>query len=83
VDAPYTAWLGLLNWILKIIARFSLRNSICRHFNESEPLGLRLSWWLTLFFGGLYFQYKFNRINEQKRALQAFAERPVPAAETR
>jgi hypothetical protein len=32
-----------------------------------EPVGLSLSGVMTFFFGGLYFQYHLNRINEMKR----------------
>ena len=55
--------------ILRMMGRFSMRNSLIEHFNQREPIGLRLSWWMTLIFGGLYFQFHFNRINEMKRQL--------------
>ncbi len=63
-------WLGGSRWILWLIARFVMRSELLRHFNGPEPIGLRLSGFLTFFFGGLYFQYQFNRINEIKRSLR-------------
>jgi hypothetical protein len=38
-----------------------------QHFNGPEPIGLSLSGVMTFFFGMLYFQYHFTRINELKR----------------
>lgn len=62
--------LGLLALVLAIVARFVFRAELLRHFNAVEPIGLRLNGFLTLLFGGLYFQYHFNRINDVKRALR-------------
>ncbi|MCU1319851.1 MAG: hypothetical protein JWP98_1369 [Edaphobacter sp.] len=62
--------IGIASWILRLIARFTLRNTLEQHFNGPEPLGLRLSGVMTFFFGGLYFQYKLNQINEMKQALR-------------
>jgi len=61
---------GIGSWVLRLIARFTLRDTLERHFNGPEPLGLRLSAVMTFFFGGLYFQYKLNQINEMKQALR-------------
>jgi hypothetical protein len=47
-----------------------MRESIERHFNGPEPVGLRLSGVMTFFFGGLYFQYHFTRINAMKNAMR-------------
>jgi hypothetical protein len=66
-------WFGLTSFVVRIFARFSLRRSLCEHFNTTEPIGLRLSWWMTLLFGGLYFQYYFNKINEARRTMAAAA----------
>jgi hypothetical protein len=52
---------------VRILARFSMRASLEEHFNRAEPVGLSLSGVMTFFFGGLYFQYHLNRINELKR----------------
>lgn len=70
VEAGHSLFLTLLGIILFLLSRFVFRNELLRHFNGPEPIGLRLNWFLTLLFGGLYFQYHFNRINELKRALR-------------
>ena len=67
--------LGALGFILAIVARFVFRRELLEHFNAREGIGLRLSSFLTLLLGGLYFQYQFNKINELKRA----TNRSVPA----
>jgi hypothetical protein len=59
--------LGLVLWIVRLIARFTMRSDLEEHFNGPEPVGLQLSGVMTFFFGGLYFQYHLNRINEMKR----------------
>jgi hypothetical protein len=59
--------LGLVLWIVRLIARFTMRSDLEEHFNGPEPMGLQLSGVMTFFFGGLYFQYHLNRINEMKR----------------
>jgi hypothetical protein len=59
--------------VVRIAGHFSMRKSLLEHFNVTEPVGLRLRWLWTLIFGGLYFQYHFNRINEIKRARAALA----------
>jgi hypothetical protein len=51
-----------------IVYRFTMRSSMEQHFTNAEPIGLTLSGVMTFFFGCLYFQYHFNRINEIKRA---------------
>jgi hypothetical protein len=64
---PLTGLLGLATWIVRLIARFTMRADLEQHFNGPEPVGLSLSGVMTFFFGGLYFQYHLNRINEVKR----------------
>ena len=59
---------GIAVWVVRLIARFSQRASLEEHFNGPEPIGLRLSGVMTFFFGGLYFQYHLNRINQVKLA---------------
>ncbi|WP_263382369.1 DUF4339 domain-containing protein [Granulicella arctica] len=54
--------------VLLIVYRFAMRSSMEKHFTTVEPIGLTLSGVMTFFFGCLYFQYHFNRINEIKRA---------------
>lgn len=56
--------------VIMIVYRFAMRESIERHFNGPEPIGLRLSGVMTFFFGGIYFQYHFTRINETKNAMR-------------
>jgi GYF domain 2 len=62
--------LGLASWIVRLIARFTLRDTIEQHYNGPEPLGIRLNPVMTFFFGGIYFQYKLNEINQIKQALR-------------
>ena len=62
--------IGIASWVVRLIARFTLRDTLEQHFNGPEPLGLRLSAVMTFFFGGIYFQYKLNEINQQKAALR-------------
>jgi hypothetical protein len=64
---PLTHLLGLATWVVRLIARFTMRSELENHFNTAEPVGLSLSGVMTFFFGGLYFQYHLNRINELKR----------------
>jgi hypothetical protein len=62
--------ISLAAWVVRLIARFTLRDTLEQHFNGPEPLGLRLNAVMTFFFGGIYFQYKLNEINEMKQALR-------------
>ena len=60
---------------MKLFARFTMRNELERYYNTVEPIGLRLSGVMTFFFGGLYFQYHLNRINDIKRGMAYGAPR--------
>lgn len=62
--------ISLAALVFLIVFRFSMRDSLERHFNGPEPFGLRLGGVMTFFFGGLYFQYHFNRINGIKETLR-------------
>jgi GYF domain 2 len=62
--------ISLACWIVRLIARFTLRDTLEQHFNGPEPIGLRLSAVMTFFFGGIYFQYKLNEVNQIKQALR-------------
>ncbi|HTC75101.1 MAG TPA: DUF4339 domain-containing protein [Edaphobacter sp.] len=62
--------IAIAAWVVRLIARFTLRDTLEQHFNGPEPLGLRLSAVMTFFFGGIYFQYKLNEINQMKQALR-------------
>ena len=64
---PLRNLMGLVVWVARLIARFTMRSNLEEHFNTVEPLGLSLSGVMTFFFGGIYFQYHLNRINELKR----------------
>ncbi len=57
----------LISIVLIELAFFDMRRSMEQHFNGPEPIGLSLSGVMTFFFGGIYFQYHFTRINELKR----------------
>ncbi|MEO8735377.1 MAG: DUF4339 domain-containing protein [Edaphobacter sp.] len=63
-------FIAIATWVVRLIARFTLRDTLEQHYNGPEPLGLRLSAVMTFFFGGIYFQYKLNRINEMKETLR-------------
>ena len=69
---PYTSpgrgLLTLLYFILLIVTRFVMSNSLEEHFNGPEPVGLKLNPVMVFFFGGVYFQYQLNRINAIKQA---------------
>lgn len=61
--------IGIATWVVRLIARFVLRETLLQHYNGPEPIGLRLSGVMTFFFGGLYFQYKLNQINQVKQGV--------------
>ncbi len=61
--------ISLVCWVVRLIARFNMRSLLEQHYNSVEPVGLRLSGVMTFFFGGIYFQYHFNRINDMKRMM--------------
>jgi hypothetical protein len=67
---PLSSLLGLVYICVVIGARFAMRSALEEHYNVLEPIGLRLDPVMTFFFGGVYFQYHFNRINEMKRAMR-------------
>lgn len=71
VTSSSTSWsLVFITLTLAISSRFVFRSELLDHFNRTEPIGLSLNPILTLIFGGLYFQYSFNRINHLKRTLR-------------
>ena len=57
----------LVSFTLLEFARFDMRRSMEEHYNGPEPIGLSLGGVMTFFFGSLYFQYHFTRINELKQ----------------
>ncbi|RZU41301.1 DUF4339 domain-containing protein [Edaphobacter modestus] len=68
--SPWSILISIAVLVLLILYRFSMRDSLEHHFNNAEPLGLRLGPIMTFFFGGLYFQYHFNRLNALKQAIR-------------
>lgn len=66
--SPLSGIVSLAAFVLLILYRFAMKNSVEQHFNGPEPIGLRLGPIMTFFFGALYLQYHFNRINEIKQA---------------
>lgn len=67
--------IALICWVIRLIARFTMRAELERYYNTVEPIGLRINPVLTFFFGGLYHQSVLNRINGIKRGL-AFGALP-------
>jgi hypothetical protein len=61
---------ALASWIVRLIARFTFRSELERHYNTVEPIGLRINPVLTFFFGGIYLQSQMNRINDIKHGLR-------------
>ena len=73
--SPGHSALSLLVLILLIVTRFVMSASLEEHFNGPEPIGLKLNPVLVFFFGGVYFQSQFNRINALKLATRTGAPR--------
>ena len=60
----------LLNIVIlaaALMAVFGMRRSLVSYYNTAEPVGLRLSGAMTLFFNILYFQYHLSRIARWKK----------------
>ncbi len=72
---PVSGIIGLCVWVVRLIARYSQRASLEEHFNTVEPVGLQLNPVMTFFFGGIYFQYHLNRINQMKQGARFGAGR--------
>ena len=69
------SFVALVCWIVRLIARFTFRADLERHYNTVEPIGLQVNPVLTFFFGGIYLQSVMNRINQIKRGV-AFGAYP-------
>ena len=54
---------------LAIASIFIFRDEMEKHFNEVDPIGLRLSGIMTFFFSVLYFQYWFHEMYEAQNAV--------------
>ncbi|MDQ6759125.1 MAG: DUF4339 domain-containing protein [Acidobacteriota bacterium] len=52
---------------LMVAGAFSIRSSMLRYYNSVEPIQLRLSAVMTLFFNTLYIQYHLTRIAKWKQ----------------
>ena len=50
-----------------LVGAFALRDTLEKHFQSEEPVGLRLSGVITFFFNTLYFQYHLSRIANWRR----------------
>jgi GYF domain 2 len=68
--SPFTGLLNLAYYIILLVGRFSMRNSLEEHYNSVERMGLALSGVMTFFFGGIYFQYHLNEIVRRKNAVR-------------
>ena len=58
----------LFSWLLGLVVIFELREELLEHYNEREPIGIRLNWLLTLLGSIIYFQFALNKIARQKEA---------------
>jgi hypothetical protein len=47
-------------------ASFVLRSELLRHYNQREPIGLKLGPFMTFFFSYIYFQYHLRDIAEYR-----------------
>jgi len=56
--------------VFRLLARFSVKDSLEEHFNGPEPIGYTMNPVLLFFFGGLYIQSELSRINEIKQAIR-------------
>jgi hypothetical protein len=57
---------SLIGMSVMVAAYFSMRRSLIAYYNSVEPIGLKLSWWMTLIFNLLYLQYHLTRIAKWK-----------------
>ena len=67
---PFGWALTLLSAAFFCASHVVMRGELLEHFNRDEPIGLNLSWLLSLLFGDIYFQYHLNRLNAMKRTLR-------------
>ncbi|GAB2604071.1 hypothetical protein GCM10027034_41440 [Ramlibacter solisilvae] len=65
-SAATGALLVLAGWIVSFFAFFSMRRSMLDHYNRREPIGLRLSAFMTFVFNVFYFQHHMTRIARWK-----------------
>jgi len=78
----YAAALGaaaLLVFALPFVTIFVIRAELLRHYNQREPIGLKLNPILTLVLSYIYFQYHLFDIAQHKnRNAQNIIENPCP-----
>jgi hypothetical protein len=55
-------------FVIYLFMVFGVRNELEEHYNEREPIGLKLSSIMTFFFSIYYFQYHLYRIAKAKEA---------------
>jgi len=56
----------LFSWLLWIVVIFEIREELQEHYNRREPVGLRLNLVMTILFSFVYFQYRLNKIAQDK-----------------
>jgi hypothetical protein len=73
----------LFSWLLWIVVIFELREELLDHYNNREPMNLRLNFVLSLLFSFVYFQFALNRIAKRQfvevNAVAADPRSSVPA----
>jgi GYF domain 2 len=62
--------LGLIAWVFRLVARFTVKASLEEHFNGPEPIGYTMNPVMLFFFGGLYIQAELNRVNQIKQSIR-------------
>ena len=56
----------LFSWLLWIVVIFELREEMLDHYNNREPMNLRLNLLLSILFSFVYFQFALNRIAKRQ-----------------
>jgi len=64
LDKVFESVVGLINIFMVI----GMRKSILRHYNNAEPIGLKLNELMTIVFGTVYFQFHFSNIAAWKKS---------------
>jgi hypothetical protein len=69
-------------FIIYLFLVFGIRNELEKHYNEREPIGLKLGSFMTFFFSFYYFQYHLYRIAKEKHAqsLASLAPSQTPSS---
>ena len=61
----------LFSWLLWIVVIFELREDLLEHYNNREPMNLRLSLVPTLLFSFVYFQFALNKIAKRQQLAES------------